>query len=188
MTRDHRPENLWTISVLRAQPSDHMLELGFGSGFAVQELAKVVTQGRICGVDFSKTMVSAARRRNADAIKSGRVDLRYGDVVALPFGDETFDKAYSIHSIYFWPQPLIALKEVQRVLKPGGILALTVLPKEKWNADGPDAPVGTPECKPYSGDELALMLAEAGFSSIHIQAESNQAHRSNFSVIGVKKE
>jgi SAM-dependent methyltransferase len=186
MARDHRPENLWTVSILQAAPADQILELGFGSGVAVQELSRRVTQGCVAGIDFSRAMLSAARRRNTAALRSGRVDLRYGDVADLPFEDGRFDKAYSIHSIYFWRQPLKALQNIMRVLKPGGMLVLTILPKERWNLDNPAAPVGTPDCTAYSGDELRGLLSDAGFSDIRIEADPNAALRSNYSVIGFK--
>jgi ubiquinone/menaquinone biosynthesis C-methylase UbiE len=76
MARDHREENLWTISLLHAQPADWILELGFGAGVAIQELAKVVTKGHIAGIDFSRTMVDVASQRNAKAIGNGLIDLR----------------------------------------------------------------------------------------------------------------
>lgn len=186
MAQDHRPENLWTVSVLKAQPTDKILELGFGAGFAIQELAKVVTQGRIAGVDYSKMMVRAACWRNAELIKQGRADLRWADASTLPFEDNTFDKAFSIHSIYFWPHPLKALAEVRRVLKPDGLLALTILPKEKWNIHNPELPVGTPDCRPYSGNELTDMLLTVGFSATRVQSDSDPVHLSNYCVIGVK--
>jgi ubiquinone/menaquinone biosynthesis C-methylase UbiE len=186
MVQDHRPENLWTISVLQAQPADQILELGFGGGLAIQELAKVVTQGRVAGIDYSKMMVRAARWRNARLIKQGRVDLRWADASTLPFEDNTFDKAFSIHSIYFWPQPLKALAEILRVLKPGGLLVLTILPKEKWNINAPDLPVGTPDCRPYSANELIDMLSTVGFSATQVRSGIDPVHHSNFSVIGVK--
>jgi ubiquinone/menaquinone biosynthesis C-methylase UbiE len=186
MVHDHRPENLWTVAVLQPQPTDHILELGFGPGMAIEALAAIVTRGRIAGLDYSKTMVRAARRRNAPAIERGQVDLHHGDVSVLPFAVETFDKVFSIHSIYFWPEPLTALKEVRRVLKPQGWLTLTILPKEKWNLENPTAPVGTAECRPYHGQELTRLLTEAGFSTTHIEFDHDAAHPSNYSVIGVK--
>src|SRR5262249_40380011 len=104
--------------------------------------------------------------------------------------DSAFDKAFSIHSIYFWPRPLDALKEVHRVLKPGGVIILTVLPKEKWTPNDPEpgssVSVGTADCKPYSGEELRAMLADAGFTETEVKADSNPHHPSNYSVIGLK--
>src|SRR5712691_8812444 len=108
MARQHEPENRWTISLLNAQPTDHILEIGFGPGRAIQQLATLVTTGRISGIDFSQTMLRAARRRNAQAIKAGQVDLHYGDVANLPFEDSTFDTVFSIHTLYFWLEPITA--------------------------------------------------------------------------------
>ena len=186
MARDHRPENLWTLSLLKAQPADHILEIGFGSGIALQELAEIVTHGHIAGVDYSKTMVRAVRRRQAQAIQQGRMDIWQADAASLPFEDNTFDKAFTIHSIYFWPQPLLALQSVWRVLKPEGLLALTVLPKEKWPVENSEDAPGTPDCKPYSGDELICLLKTAGFSETRIVSDSNPTYLSNFTVMGIK--
>jgi len=176
MAKQHQPENHWTVAQLDIQPNDHVLELGFGPGIAVAEVARRAEF--VAGIDFSKTMVQAARRRNRQAVRGGRVDVRHGNVVALPFSDGAFDKAYSIHSIYFWPDPIQALREVRRVLKPGGKIVLTVLPKEKWGSDG------TPECKPYTGTTLEAMLQNAGFAQTWIQADAEGSCPSNYSVIG----
>ncbi|HEY3340610.1 MAG TPA: methyltransferase domain-containing protein, partial [Anaerolineae bacterium] len=117
---------------------------------------------------------------NAASVRSGLVDLRYADSSSLPFGDAVFNKAFSIHSIYFWAQPLAALREVWRVLKPQGRLILTLLPKAT-----PDE-VGTLSFKPYAGRELEEMLKSAGFRETEIKDGRTAAQRSNYSVIGIK--
>lgn len=186
MARDHLPENEWTVELLQPQSGDHILEIGFGPGVAIAQLTSRVPQGRIVGVDFSRAMVAAAGRRNAQAIRRGQVELHWGEVAHLPLGEALFDKAYSIHSIYFWPEPEKALREIKRVLKVGGLLVLTILPKEKWGTDNLATPVGTPECTPYTGDELRHMLSQAGFSLTRIEVDSQAECPSNYSVIGLK--
>lgn len=186
MARDHQPENLWTVNVLNPRPSDHLLELGFGPGVAVEALAARTPTGRVAGIDYSHTMVAAARRRNAADIRAGRVDLRSGDVSALPFSDNSFDQVYGIHTVYFWPQPAAALREAARVLQPGGRLVLTVLPREKWNPGNPAAPVGTPECRAYTTAELMALYTAAGLINPHVIADPNPAHPSNCCVIASK--
>ena len=133
-------------------------------------------------------MVAAARARNLNAVRQGRVDLRYGQVGDLPFDDAAFDKAFSIHSIYFWPDPQRGLQEIHRVLRPEGQLILTFLPKEKWHPPGSPLPVGTPECTPYSGMELEELLRENGFTNVFIKADSNADAPSNYSAIAMKSE
>jgi ubiquinone/menaquinone biosynthesis C-methylase UbiE len=186
MAQQHRPENRWTVALLDPQPVDHILEIGFGPGIAVQALARRMPRGLVAGVDFSRTMVATARRRNAAAVKAGRVRLHYATADHLPFADASFDKVFGIHTIYFWPQPQAALREIHRVLKPGGKLVITVLPKEKWGGDDPNAVVGTPECRPYTGAEIARMMIAAGFSTTRFLADTDLQRPSNFSVVGVK--
>jgi ubiquinone/menaquinone biosynthesis C-methylase UbiE len=57
---------------------------------------------------------------------TGRVTLLRGDVAALPFADQQFDKVLSIHTFYFWPNPQQILQDIFRVLKPKGMLVLTL--------------------------------------------------------------
>jgi ubiquinone/menaquinone biosynthesis C-methylase UbiE len=188
MARGHLSENLWTVARLNPEQADHILEIGFGPGVAIEELSKRVTSGLIAGVDCSETMVREAGKRNAHAIQAGLVELHCGDVTALPFDDASFDKAYSIHSIYFWSEPLKALKELQRVLKPNGTLLITMLPKDKWPANPPGSSFeyGTPECVPYFGREIEEMMIAAGFRLTHVEADSSSTDKSNFSVFGTK--
>lgn len=183
MAQQHRTENLWTVNLLGVQPTDHVLEIGFGPGVAIAETARRARF--VAGVDLSRTMHAAASRRNAAAIRQGMVDLRLGDAARLPFADAAFDKAFSIHSIYFWRLPLLVLGEIRRVLKPGGCLVLTVLPKDLWNPENPDA-AGTPDCTPYSGGELKTMLTQVGFTRLEFASDPRPEYPSNFSVIARK--
>src|SRR6266508_6017828 len=106
----------WTISLLNIQPQDHILEIGFGPGVSTQLASEKASKGFVAGIDHSGTMVQTASQRNAAAIRSGLMELKQGDVSSLPFPDQSFDIAFSLHSIYFWPQPGNCLKEIQRVL------------------------------------------------------------------------
>jgi ubiquinone/menaquinone biosynthesis C-methylase UbiE len=69
-------------------------------------------------------MVEQARARNATGIQSGRIDLRHGSVESLPFDDNSFDRALAINSMQVWPDAAAGLREIRRVLKPGGRIAL----------------------------------------------------------------
>lgn len=180
MIEQHTPENDFTLGLLDAQPTDHILELGFGSGYAIGRLAAIVTQGLIAGVDISQTMVEEATKFNADAISAGYVDLRKADAAQLPFADCTFDKAFSIHSVYFWSEPLRALGEVLRVLKPGGLFVVTLLPRTEASQ------ARTCEFRPYAGTELSAMLHVGGFREMTIRDERTPDYKSNYAVIGYK--
>ena len=151
----------WTISLLNIQPQHRILEIGFGPGVSTQLASEKASQGFISGIDHSETMVQAASRRNSAAIQAGRMELKHGDVASLPFADETFDIVFSLHSIYFWPDPLAGLKELKRVLKTGGLLAITIQPKDKWRPR-----IDQSVMTLYFGGDITSMFSEAGFRNI----------------------
>jgi SAM-dependent methyltransferase len=83
----------------------------------------------VCHIDLAINdfnVVEQARARNATAIQSGRVDLRHGSVVSLPFDDNSIDKALAINSMQVWPDAVAGLREIRRVMKPGGWIALLI--------------------------------------------------------------
>ena len=128
MARMNRTCAAWVIDLLDVQPSDRVLEVGFGPGVGIQLLTGSASAGYVAGVDPSKEMVAQATTRNKKAIESGRVDLRHGSVASLPFADNTFDKALAINSMQVWPDAVAGLREVRRVIKPGGKIALGFTP------------------------------------------------------------
>jgi ubiquinone/menaquinone biosynthesis C-methylase UbiE len=121
----------WGIAVsdlLQIVPTDRVLEVGFGSGVVIEHLAKLAGAGLVAGVDPSSEMLAQARSRNKSAIRGGGVDLRCGSVEQLPFDDNSFDKAVAINSMQVWPDAVAGLREIRRVLKPGGLIALGFTP------------------------------------------------------------
>jgi ubiquinone/menaquinone biosynthesis C-methylase UbiE len=166
MARGNESEARWTIDLLNIQPHTRALEIGFGPGVAIEYAAKQAPEGHVSGIDYSKTMLQIARKRNASAIRTGLVDLTYGDVHSLPYKDAAFDRAVTIHCIYFWAEPTMCLREVRRVLRTNGVLAITIQPKDKWIRRRPPADVFTL----YSSSEVAQLVADAGFRNARIEA------------------
>jgi len=120
--------NEWTISLLDIRRADRILEVGFDPGALIQALAAKATEGFIAGVDVSPVMLRQASRRNAQAIGEERVQLQQGSALALPFEDASFDKALSANSVQLWPDQGAGVKEMQRVLQPGGVIAIILQP------------------------------------------------------------
>jgi ubiquinone/menaquinone biosynthesis C-methylase UbiE len=138
------------IELLYVQAHDRVLEIGFGPGSGIELLASLVSSGRVDAVDYSEQMIRQATFRNAAAIDAGRVDLRQGSVEDLPFENGTFDKVLAINSMQVWPNAVTGLPEIQRVMKPGGRVALAFTP--------------------YSGqpkEGLIEVLTAAGFTDVH---------------------
>jgi len=167
MAQGNEPAARWTVSLLNIQPQSHVLEIGFGPGIGIQYTSQQAQQGLVAGIDSSKTMLDVARKRNAAAIASGHVDLQYGGVSHLPYPNASFDIVFTIHCIYFWANPIDDLKEVRRVLKTDGLLAVTIMPKANWSKQRTPP---TDLSNLYSGDEVVSLLSEAGFHNVRVEA------------------
>lgn len=128
MARMNQKCAAWVIDLLEVQPNDRILEVGFGPGVGIELLAKSAPEGYVAGVDPSKEMVDQAIARNAKAINSGLVDLRSGSAESLPFEDNTFNKALAINSMQVWRDAAAGLREIRRVMTPGGRMALGFTP------------------------------------------------------------
>ncbi len=188
MARDHFPENLWTVGLMDVKPADRILEIGFGPGATIQLITQRNITGKVAGVDSSGAMLRAAARRNRTAIRRGQVDLRHGEAEILPFEDSEFNKVLSVHSVYFWPDPQKAIREIHRVLEPGGRVFLTILPSQYWNAGDPDEPVSLPASRPYAPGELADMLQAAGFDRVWFEDGADPDVLSKYCVIGERQD
>ncbi|MES1945300.1 type 11 methyltransferase [Salinisphaera sp. PC39] len=117
-----------TGETLRRMPvaeNDRILDVGCGSGVLLQRLAQGTPGAALSGVDLSGAMLAVARRRLGPA-----VDLRCAAAEELPFADGAFDTVVSVSMFHFIRRPEEALREMRRVLAPGGRLVLT-----DWCAD-----------------------------------------------------
>lgn len=155
----NRARNAWTISMLDIQPNDQVLEIGFGPGQAIQEVAKLTTNGFVAGIDLSDVMVAQASKRNVTAIRSGRVRLQQGAEAPLPFEDNKFNKVFAVNSMQFWSNPIGGLEEVRRVLKPGGRVVITIQPM--W--------AKTEEEVQSVSEKLIFQLKQTGFKKVRLE-------------------
>lgn len=155
MVVTNRRINRFVVEMLDVRARDHVLEIGFGPGACIAMLAKCATDGLVAGVDPSLTMIAQAGARNRTALLSGRVELKTGSASAIPYPDESFDKVCSINNIYFWPSPGDDLREIRRVMKAGGMLALGFRIEQN-----PTSPSKLPSFDP---EEAKRLLASAGF-------------------------
>lgn len=181
MARGNVHDAQWTVSLLDIQPHHRILEIGFGPGVSTQIAGEKASKGFVAGIDHSKTMVQTASKRNTDAIRSGLMELNQGEVASLPYPDESFDIAFSLHSIYFWQDPVDCLKELRRVLKPGGLLAITIQPKDKWEPN-----VDTSIMTLYFGKDIVSIFSDAGFRNIRVEVPPQEDKISIECILGVK--
>lgn len=164
----NRQANEFTLSVLGIQPTDHVLEIGFGSGRTLQITVGIVKQGFVAGVDSSPSMLNIARKRNINPITQGCMELKLGAVERLPYGDNRFDKVYAVQVINYLIDPQLGLKEIHRVTKPGGRVALFFEAKEKFKHI---QPLIDGIYRPYDEEEVLRLLREAGFYNSWIETK-----------------
>ncbi len=166
----------WTISLLDIQRNDRVLEIGFGPGVAIEHVSRIASDGFIAGIDHSEVMVRQAQRRNASAMREGRVDLRLRSVSNPPAFGEPFDKIFSINSIQFWENPVEDLKGLRELLRSGGQIAITFQPRHSGATD---------EDAERMGKEIVSYLTRGGFSQIRLEKRKMKPV-SSVCVLGVK--
>jgi SAM-dependent methyltransferase len=158
----HRSSNArrsrWAVDLLDVQPTDRVIEIGFGPGVALAELAERAGAGLVVGVDPSPVMLRQACHRNAAAIRAGRVQLHLAPVENLPEDlGGPFDKLLAVNTVGMWHDPAARLADLAGRMRDGGRVALVSQPR---------CPGATAETTIASGRELAGYLREAGFSDL----------------------
>jgi len=124
MNASHSRVTDWGLRHVSIQNHWTILDVGCGGGRTVSKLAAIATHGKVYGVDYSEESVAATKRTNAHWINSGRVEVRRGSVSQLPFQDGMFDLVTAVETHFWWPNLPGDMREVFRVLKPGGTLIL----------------------------------------------------------------
>jgi ubiquinone/menaquinone biosynthesis C-methylase UbiE len=149
---------------LALRPDDDLLEVGCGSAMLLAEQASHVRY--VAGLDASEIQVGMARKRLADRIAAGTAEIVLGDAMKLPWDDGRFSVTCSLNCLKFVPDPQAALREMARVLRPGGRLVLTIDKQaDKWGRSGAVDAMGQWQ---WSEDDARRMLAEAGFADVSV--------------------
>lgn len=165
MALGHRGFYKNTAKILNLTSDDTYLEIGFGSGLFIKKYASHVK--RIAGLDYSEDMVKLANSINENLVKSGKAEFIQGDVSTLPWNNNEFSAVVGIETFFFWTKPQSSLREIFRVLVPGGRLVLEMAYNKD---DGKDhtKQIVKHNLKLYSGEEVKTLLEESGFSEISI--------------------
>jgi ubiquinone/menaquinone biosynthesis C-methylase UbiE len=184
MARETWAQNRRAIDALAVEKCDHILDVGCGHGRSLAALAVLAPQGRAVGSDPSELMAEIAVRRNRKLVRARRVDVAVASADALPFPDAVFDKAMCVHVVYFWADLDAALREIARVLKPGGRLALV------FSTDANEAAVQAFPADVYRFPalaELASALEAAGFF-VDLRSDVSAEQRTGpILLLGVKR-
>ena len=124
MNRSHSSLTDWGLAHLQIGPAFTILDAGCGGGRTVRKLASLAPHGKVFGIDYAPGSIAASRAENAEQIEAGRVEILQAPVSSLPFPNESFDLVTAVETHYYWPHLAQDMREVCRVLKPGGEVIL----------------------------------------------------------------
>jgi SAM-dependent methyltransferase len=168
MNISHSKLTDWGLNHISVGRQFTILDIGCGGGGTVRKLARIATKGKVYGIDYSEESVRISRRTNRKLIEAGRVEIQHGSVSTLPFWDSLFDLVTAVETHYFWPDLANDLKEVLRVLKPGGILIVMGGEYKGGKYDERNAKwVELGDMAYHSPDELGELLA-VGYSEVEV--------------------
>lgn len=152
-----------TIDRLGIGTGEQVLEIGFGGGGHVGYLQQKAQEVHYQGVDISADMAALAATVNELAVANGtaafhRVEPQNG-FVTIPFPDASFDRIFTVNTLYFWDNAAAQARELFRVLKPGGLFLCTFATEAFMKS----LPFTAYDFHLYSVAEAAQLMEEAGF-------------------------
>ncbi|MEI6389615.1 MAG: methyltransferase domain-containing protein [Verrucomicrobiota bacterium] len=124
MNRRHSKLTDWGLTHISIEKHYTILDVGCGGGRTIRKLAAIALEGKTYGIDHSEESVAASRRTNKQWIEMGRVEIWHESVSQLPFSNNMFVVATAVETHFYWPDLAADMREVLRVLKPGGTLII----------------------------------------------------------------
>ena len=168
---NNRAGNARVLDMLDVQAGHRVLEIGFGNGRAAPEVVGQAADVHYAGIDISPTMVDEANRFNAALVAAGRASFRLASAECMPCEDASFDRVFAIGVMHFWQDPRVPLREIHRVMRPGGFAVMGALDSQS------PPPFARPEFGFYlrSAAEWIELWRQAGFGAVAAQrTESEQ--------------
>ena len=166
MEKGHRPVGEQAIELMQIPSGARVLDVGCGSGWASRLMAQKANNGRVVGIDISDEMVKVSRDSSTSF---SNIEYRVASAEKLPFADREFSHAFSMESLYYYEYMLSALKEIARVLEPGGLFVCVVdlyeenRPSHQW-IQQLSVPVQL-----LSTAQYRTLFEQAGFGDVHDQ-------------------
>jgi len=174
MNSRHSKVTDWGLSHASIGKQDIILDVGCGGGRTLIKLAAIATQGKVHGIDHSTESVAMAMRMNKQWIDIARVEVREASVSRLPFPGHAFDVVTAVETHFWWPALPTDLREVLRVLKPGGrliIIAEVYKGAEARTSKAAERYSEKTGMALLSVDEHRELLTDAGYSDVQVITE-----------------
>jgi len=163
MEQSHLPIVEPMLALIKFDLKDKILDVGCGTGWLVRRIAPLVSAGLAAGMDVSDAMVGRAQALSAQL---SNVAFACGGVDAIPWGSGHFAKVLSVESAYYWPDPAQGVREIFRVLSPGGAAWILI----NYYRDNPHCHQWGGQLKVpthlLSAEEWAGLFRQAGFRAV----------------------
>ena len=175
MNVSHSEMTDWGLSHVAIGENDAILDVGCGGGGTIHKLATMAEKGRVHGIDYSEESVRTSTKLNRKLIDSGRVEIRHSSVSSLPFPSDMFDLVTAIESHYFWPDLANDMKEILRVLEPGGMLMLLGGEYKGGKYDERNQRwVELGDMAYHTVDEFERLFCTVGFADVQVLEDSDR--------------
>lgn len=148
---------LESIRTLLIEDNQHILEIGHGNAGHLKSLLSLAQDLKYTGVDISETMHNEAKKLNKEF--QTKADFVLYEGKKLPFGDQTFDKIFTVNTVYFWENPVEFLNEIYRVLKDNGTFVLTFGQRDFMEK----LPFTAYDFTLYNNDEMEELVSQSHF-------------------------
>ena len=174
MNISHSQLTEWGLSHLSIGKQDTILDVGCGGGGAIHKLAKIASNGRVYGIDFSNDSVNVARVINKQFIHMGCVEIQQSSVSYLPFAGSMFDLVTAVNTHNYWPNLVTDMQEILRVLKPSAKLVIIGSVYQGGKNDKRNREFGALIKIVFpSINELRELFLQAGYSEVQMFEKSN---------------
>ncbi|HLJ89979.1 MAG TPA: class I SAM-dependent methyltransferase [Candidatus Angelobacter sp.] len=175
MNQSHSKLTDWGLMHIRVGEDFTILDVGCGGGRTIGKLAAIASNGKVHGVDYAAGSVATSCSRNKEFIRAGQVEIQQASVSKLPFAADTFDLVTAIETQYYWPDLPSDMREVLRVLKSGGMLAIIA---ETYKGGSRDVVLGT-AMKLFGSPSLGVkehkeLFARAGYINVEVFEEQKK--------------
>lgn len=156
-----------SINFLELEDNEVVLEIGPGNASHLKEILSCAKGLKYVGLDISQTMLDEAEKINQDAVKKGTASFALTDGSSIPFPNHFFNKIFTVNTVYFWKDPIAYLREIHRVMRPGGVFCLTFADKDFMET----LPFTAYGFTLYDENTVKQLLLIAGFSIIYIETQ-----------------
>jgi ubiquinone/menaquinone biosynthesis C-methylase UbiE len=148
-----------TLETLQPLTGEAILEIGHGNANHLQKLIKMAPGIKYTGLDISETMHLEAKKYCAENGLESQTTFVHYEGQTIPFESQTFDKIFTINTLYFWESPEAYLNELHRILKPGGKLLITYAEEESMDK----LPFTSYGFTKYSPDKFEKLIKNSKF-------------------------